>query len=89
MFLLKQNIQTNIINKFHTQNLKIKNENFHKQYSDLKLFFDFEELGNYMSKDIKDINTNKKHLNYDNTVRIIILNSLDKYTKSLSNTIIT
>ncbi|KAG4084247.1 hypothetical protein H8356DRAFT_1377993 [Neocallimastix lanati (nom. inval.)] len=37
------------------------------EYSDLKLFFDFEELGNYMSKDIKDINTNKKHLNYDNT----------------------
>jgi len=31
------NIQTNTINKFHIQNFKITNENFHKWYSDIKL----------------------------------------------------
>ena len=56
---------------------------FHKWYSDLKLFLDSEELGDYISKNIKDIYTNKKkrHLQYDSTARIIILNSLDEYTK--------
>ncbi|KAG4085314.1 hypothetical protein H8356DRAFT_1740671, partial [Neocallimastix lanati (nom. inval.)] len=38
------NIQTNTINKFHIQNFRITNENFHKWYSDLKLFLDSEEL---------------------------------------------
>ncbi|ORY67974.1 hypothetical protein LY90DRAFT_504450 [Neocallimastix californiae] len=38
------NIQANTINKFHIQNFKITNENFHKWYSDLKLFLDSEEL---------------------------------------------
>jgi len=33
---------------------------FHKWYSDLKLFLDSEELGDYISKNIKDIYTNKK-----------------------------
>ena len=42
-------------------------------------------FGDYISKNIKDINTNKKHLKYDSTVRIIILNSLDEYIKSLLN----
>ncbi|KAG4107498.1 hypothetical protein H8356DRAFT_1623189, partial [Neocallimastix lanati (nom. inval.)] len=79
------NIQTNTINKFHIQNFRITNVNFHKWHSDLKLFLDSEELGDYISKNIKDINTNKKHLKYDSTVRIIILNSLDEYTKSLLN----
>jgi len=37
------NIQTNTINKFHIQNFKITNENFHKWYSDLQLFLDSEE----------------------------------------------
>ena len=60
-------------------------KNFHKQYLDLKLFLDYEELSDYISKNIKDVNTNKKHLKYDSTVRISILNSLDKYTKSLLN----
>jgi len=77
------NIQTNTINKFHIQNFKIANKNFHKWYSDLKLFLDSEELGDYISKNIKDINTNKKNLKYDSTIRIIILNSLDEHTKSL------
>jgi len=44
------NIQANTINKFHIQNFKITNENFHKWYSDLKLFLDSEELGDYISK---------------------------------------
>ena len=38
------NIQTNTINKFHIQNFRISNENFHKWYSDLKLFLDSEVL---------------------------------------------
>jgi len=42
-------------------------------------------LGDYISKNIKDINTNKKHLKYDTTVRIIILNSLYEYAKILLN----
>jgi hypothetical protein len=50
-----------------------------------KLFFDSEEeLGDYISKNIKDINTKKKKkkkFKFDSTVRIIILNSLDEYTK--------
>ena len=50
MFLLKQIIQINIINKFHIKNFKNKYENFHKWYSDLKLFFDSEELGYYIKE---------------------------------------
>ncbi|KAL6591020.1 hypothetical protein U3516DRAFT_769659 [Neocallimastix sp. 'constans'] len=37
-------------------------ENFHKWNSDLKLFLDFEELGDHISKNIKDIKTNTKQL---------------------------
>ncbi|KAG4105533.1 hypothetical protein H8356DRAFT_1418355 [Neocallimastix lanati (nom. inval.)] len=51
--------QIQLIN-FIFKTLKITNENFHKWYSDLKLFLDSEELGDYISKNIKDINTNKK-----------------------------
>ena len=54
------NIQTNTINKFHIQIYKFMNENFHKWYLDFKSFLDSEELGDYISKNIKDINTNKK-----------------------------
>jgi hypothetical protein len=54
-----------------------------------KLFFDSEEeLGDYISKNIKDINTKKKKkkkFKFDSTVRIIILNSLDEYTKKKKN----
>ena len=85
---LKQNLQIFkqiTINKFHIQNSKITNENFHIWYSDLKLILDSEELDGYISKNIKDININKKHLKYDSTVRIIILNSLDEYIKGLLN----
>ena len=61
--LLKWNLQIfkqiQLIN-FIFKTLKITNENFHKWYSDLKLFLDSEELGDYISKNIKDINTNKK-----------------------------
>jgi len=77
------NIQTNTINKFHIQNFRITNENFHKWHSDLKLFLDSEELGDYISKNIKDINTNKKHLKYDSTVRIIILKQPRRIYKKL------
>ena len=42
-------------NKFQIQILKITNENFHKWYSDLKLFQVSEELGDYILKNIKDI----------------------------------
>jgi len=34
----------------------------------LKLFLNSEELGDYISKNINDINTNKKHLKYDSTI---------------------
>ena len=68
---------------------------FHKWYSDLKLFLDSEELGDYISKNIKDINLNnkkkkkikikikkKKIKSFMNSItRIIILNSLEVYTK--------
>ena len=55
------NIQMNTINKFHIQNFKIT-ENFYTWYLELILFLDFEELGDYISKNIKDINTNKKNI---------------------------
>ncbi|KAG4104716.1 hypothetical protein H8356DRAFT_1357808 [Neocallimastix lanati (nom. inval.)] len=69
---------SNTINKFHIQNFKVTNENFQKRYLYLKLFLDSKEFGDYISKNIKDINT-KKYYKYDSTVRIIILNSLDPY----------
>ena len=59
---VEPNIQTNTINKFHIQNFKITNENFQKWCSNLKLFLDSEESGDYILKNIKDINNNKKHL---------------------------
>ncbi|KAG4107617.1 hypothetical protein H8356DRAFT_1387845 [Neocallimastix lanati (nom. inval.)] len=43
------------------------------------------KLDDYILKNIKNINADKKHLKYDSTVRIIILNSLDEYTKNLLN----
>jgi len=66
----------------------------------LKLFLNSEELGDYISKNNKFINTNtkkkkkkkkkqkkkkkkkkKKHLEYDSTIRVIILNEI--YKKSI------
>jgi len=52
---------------------KKKKKNFHKWYSDLKLFLDSEELSDYILKNIKDINSNKNHLKCESVIRIIIL----------------
>ncbi|KAG4096575.1 hypothetical protein H8356DRAFT_1681015 [Neocallimastix lanati (nom. inval.)] len=61
--LLKWNLQ--IFKQIHIINFIFKNfknykRNFHKWYSDLKLFLASEELGDYILKNIKDINTNEK-----------------------------
>jgi len=42
---------------------------FTKWNPDLKLFLDYEELGDYISKNIKDINTIKKYLKYGSTAK--------------------
>ena len=80
------NIKTNMINKIHIQNFKIYKWNFSHMVFRLEItpwFLRIRWL--YISKNIKNINSNKKHLKYNNTVRIIILNSLNKYIKSPLN----
>ncbi|KAG4088256.1 hypothetical protein H8356DRAFT_1342918 [Neocallimastix lanati (nom. inval.)] len=62
-----------------------KNIKILSNIENIKTMNDSEELDDYISKNIKDININKKHLKYDSTVRIIILNSLDEYIKGLLN----
>ncbi|KAG4084698.1 hypothetical protein H8356DRAFT_1346334 [Neocallimastix lanati (nom. inval.)] len=71
------NTSTNITKTTKTKNtLSTTMNDAPVEHSGLKLLLDSEELDDCVLNN---------HQKYDSTIRIIILNSLDKYTKSLLN----